>query len=68
MEEVLLFDMVDNSSVPCELVADWFSPHSTVQIGHFILKIYPHLPCIHLHQAAYSHFAGRLLASFTLTW
>jgi hypothetical protein len=34
---VLLLDMVDNSTSPCELVSGWFSSHLTVQAGRFIL-------------------------------
>jgi hypothetical protein len=29
--------MVDNSTSPYELISGWFSPHSTVQAGRFIL-------------------------------
>ena len=34
---VLLLDMVDNSTSPCELVSGWFYPYLTVQAGRFIL-------------------------------
>jgi hypothetical protein len=34
---VLPWDMVDNSASPCELISGWFFPHSTVQVGYFIL-------------------------------
>jgi hypothetical protein len=41
---VLLLDMVDNSISPCERISGWFSPHSTVQVGYFILKAYAPIP------------------------
>jgi MFS family permease len=34
---VLPLDMVDNSICPCELISGRFSPHSTLQVGHFVL-------------------------------
>ncbi len=36
-QAVLPLDMVDNSICPCERIAGWFSPHSTLQVGHFVL-------------------------------
>src|SRR5690348_7546678 len=34
---VLPLEMVDNSIYPCELISGWFSPHSTLQVGNFVL-------------------------------
>jgi len=34
---VLPLDMVDNSICPCERISGWFSPHSTLQVSHFVL-------------------------------
>jgi len=34
---VLLLDMVDNSTSPCERISGWFFSHSTVQACRFIL-------------------------------